>query len=255
MKTCFKDLWFVVAMVVLLTGVSAFAGQPVKLVSCEWAPYGSEKIQGNGFACEIIKEAFKRSGYDAEFVFQPWARAMKDAEDGKYDGLFNAYLNEERGQKFHPSDPYADSVLLICSRSDFPKTSYASVKELSEYKIGLVKGYANSPEIDNADYLTKDFAYDDQMNLSKLLNNRVDLIVIDKFTALSDIKENKYSGASSSSIKFLTPPVDTKPVYILFTRKKDDIQKIIDAFNKGLSEIKADGAIDKIMEKNGFLVD
>ena len=93
------------------------------------------------------------------------------------------------------------------------------------------------------------------MNLSKLLNNRVDLIVIDKFTALSDIKDNKYSGASSSSIKFLSPPVDTKPVYILFTRKKSDIQKTIDAFNKGLKEIKADGTIDKIMAKNGFLED
>lgn len=78
------------------------------------------------------------------------------------------------------------------------------------------------------------------------------MTVIDKYAAIAELQKIKAEGKYSGEIKFLEPPLEMRPVHVLFPKVKADQQKIMEAFNQGLKAIKADGTIQKIKEKHGF---
>lgn len=245
-------IFFFSVLYVLLFSIAAKAEQKIILASTNWAPYAADTLENQGFTAEIIKEAFKRTGYSVELVFLPWKRAITEAEQGKYDGLFSAYYSDERAQKFVISEPYISSPLMLCVRKNFSKDKYVSIRDFSGQTLGTVRGYANTPEIDSADYIQKDEAVDDSMNFTKLLRERIDVIVIDKYVAMAELQKIKAEGKIRGEIKFLEPALEMKPVHVMFPKVKADHQKIMEAFNQGLKAIKGDGTIQKIKEKHGF---
>jgi polar amino acid transport system substrate-binding protein len=53
-------------------------------------------------------------------------------------------------------------------------------------------------------------------------------------------------------VKFLSPPLEEKPVFAMFSKKNPDYKEKVDAFNKGLKAVEQDGTLDAIMKKYGF---
>mgnify|MGYP006274791887 CR=1 len=247
-----KILLFVVLSVFLAFSMCYADSDDVELASCNWSPYGAEELHDGGFTVKIMEEAFERSGYDADFSFLPWKRALVGTERGKYDGLFSAYYSEERAEKFYPSDPYASTELVLCARKGFKLSTYDNIKDLSGYLFGVVRGYDNTPAIDDADYIKKDYAKSDLQNLKKLLNNRVDLIVIDKTLAIYQLKNSAALNANLDDVKFLTPAVAKRPIHIMFSRATANGKHLTEKFNAGLKEIKADGTYKNILDEYGF---
>lgn len=226
-----------------------FAVKNVSLAVLNWNPYAGEKLENYGFGAEIISEAFSRSGYTTEFHFMPWMRALKDTEIGKYDAVCFGYYSKQRAKTYAFSEPYAQSSLVLYKHKD-SQISYSTLEDLKPYQIGVVRGFVNTVEFDSADYLQKQEVHNEVLNMKKLLNKRVDLIVIDKFIAQyllnTMFKENK------EDFEALEPPLETKPLYLMFSRNvKKFVQKLED-FNLGLQKIESDGTIDIIMEKHGF---
>ena len=74
------------------------------------------------------------------------------SEEGKADGLFPAYRNKEREEKYVFTEPYT-SGLVGFFKLKGSKITYSTLKDLTPYRIGIVRGYANTPEFDAADYL------------------------------------------------------------------------------------------------------
>ncbi|OHD12754.1 MAG: hypothetical protein A2Y34_14335 [Spirochaetes bacterium GWC1_27_15] len=228
----------------------------VYLVTLDWPPYisstakdSSPQLANYGYVAEIAYEAFKKAGYELKIDFKPWERAVKEATDGDYDGLFPEYYGEERKKDFVFSDPFPGGPLGFYKRKDF-KIKFSSLKDLKDYKIGVVRGYINTVEFDNATYLQKEDVVDDETNIKKLYFGRINLIVIDKFVGEYLIKTkfpNYYD-----ELEFLEPPLEVKDLYIVFSKKSKDYQQKLKDFNKGLAEIKKSGLIDKILKKQGF---
>ena len=206
----------------------------ISLVSLNWSPYAAKNLKDQGFTTEILRKIFKNAGYNVKFTFVPWNRALVFCKLGKYDAVFNAYTSKEREEIYAVSDPYLDTELVLCVKKDFPLNSFSNLLELKEYKIGIVKGYVNSPEFDACSFLQKKAARNDDINLRKLLANRVQVISIDKYTALDLLKKND----NIDAVKFLKPPLDKKPLYLLFSRKVNGYEKILADFNSALKTLK-----------------
>jgi polar amino acid transport system substrate-binding protein len=62
-------------------------GKKVSIATLEWPPYISSKIKGNGSVARIITKAFKSVGYEVEFEFLPWARAISYIKSGQVDAI------------------------------------------------------------------------------------------------------------------------------------------------------------------------
>lgn len=240
----------VLALLLALTSFEAMA-ETVTLVSSNWPPYTGLELVNGGFTNEIIRQALEQTNLKTKFIYMPWRRAMESVKTGEIDALYSAYYSTERANTYIASEPYVYSDLMLVAHSDSHIYGYKTLADLSPYRIGVVRGYVNSPEFDQANFLQKEPVTNDKLNLKKLLGKRVDLIVIDRFVALHLLQS---MGKSESSIRFLAKPLDQKPVYIMFSRKNTLSTTRVEAFNSGLKIIKQKGIYQDILKRYGFFI-
>ena len=244
----YKNL--ILVLMVFCSSCLAVQAQSITLATLDWPPYIGPAVRNNGYVTEIVNTAFAHSGDKTEIEYMPWARAVKETTEGRFDGLFPEYYSQERESTHVFSEPFPGGPVGFMKRLD-RKISYSSLRDLSKYNIGVVRGYINTVAFDNADYLNKEVATSDTINLKKLIRNRVDLIVIDKFVA-RHILEREFGG-DICVVEFMEPALESKNLYIAFSRKAPDYQSKIDAFNQGLRKIKKNGELDRILRKHNFL--
>ena len=253
-----KKLLFMVLFCLSLFVQGIYADQTVTLASLEWEPYIGPNMKNNGYVYEIVTEAFKLSGISVDIRFLPWARAVNTAKTGKRDGLFPEYYDESRLTDFVFSDSFPGGPVGLYKQKT-KKVSYSvdpiqnqnkALKGLKDYRFGVVRGYINTKEFDDATYLKKEEVNNDETNLKKLFKGRIDFIFIDKFVA-SHIIKTKYPNYIEK-LEFMEPPLEVKPLYIAFSKKAKDYDVKLKAFNNGLKKLKEKGLIKKIMGKHGF---
>jgi polar amino acid transport system substrate-binding protein len=250
---------------VLLSSILLLATQPIQaqtkkvtLTTLDWEPYIGEALPGKGYVYEIVSEAFQRAGYQVEIRFSPWARAVAEAESGKADGLFPEYYDENRRANFVYSKSFPGGPVGFLARKEskitFPadpqKELTKALYGMKQYSFGVVRDYINTKEFDDAVFLQKDESISDEQNIQKLLLKRTDLIYIDKLVAqyLIRTKFPKFA----NELEFLEPPLEVKPLYIVFSKKAPDYEKKLLDFNEGLSKLQKAGTIKAIMKKYGF---
>ena len=238
--------------------LTAHQGRQVTLATLDWEPYIGEALPGHGYVYEIVAEAFRSAGYQVRIRFYPWARAVEEAETGKADGLFPEYYGEARKARFVFSSAFPGGPVGLmarkASRITFPadprKDQAAALQGLRRYSFGVVRGYLNTRTFDEATFLAKDAAADDEQNLRKLQAARVDLIFIDKYVAQFLIR-TRFPGYAGE-LEFLEPPLEVKPLYIAFSRKAPGYEQKLRDFNEGLARLEKAGTLKAILRKYGF---
>ena len=247
-----KRLIIILLILSFFSSIDAVAKEKkITLATLNWAPYVGKTLPDYGFNADLVRTILERVGYNLDLSFMPWARAMLSAKKGTFDGAFPAYYSKTRDENFAYTKSFAQSPVVFCTRADADINYTGDLKSLKGYLIGTIRGFVNSPEFDKATYLHKDQTKSDLQNLKKLLKGRVDLIVIDKFVAISILKNNPYFQGDVRSVKFLEPPLQVKPLYVIFSYQASNYEKKVRAFNKGLAEIKSDGTFKQIMQKHG----
>lgn len=265
---------FIIVTLYLLIAIQSFAAQKqVKLLTLEWEPYVGSNMPNKGFATTIITKAFKKAGYDVDIEFHAWEKALEMARNGEADGVFPAYYEKSREEHFIFSKPFAKSYLELCKIRYFqapsPGSGIADVKghyiqyitdpridqtealrDLKRYKFGVVKGYANTPEFDAADFLTKVQVASDADNIVQLLRDEVQLIVIDRYVA-RNIMIKQFSWRSGE-IEFMQPTLSIKDLHLAISKNTNNSEEKLKAFDAGLKILKEDGILDQIMRQYGF---
>ena len=225
------------------------ADRSVRLATLEWEPYIGRHLEGFGFGAEILREAFHRAGYEATFSFMPWVRALKETELGRYDAVCFAYHSKERVGKYLFSAPYAESTLGFCTLRGSGVT-VRGLKDLTPYRIGVVRGFVNTPEFDALETLRKEEVKNEWMNLKKLLNGRVDLIVIDRFV-MRHVLKTRFPDRIDG-VTFLEPPLEVHSLYLMFSKQRELSAAKLRAFNRAIETMRQDGTMERIMARFGY---
>ena len=78
---------FVLALVLsLLPALNCpLQAREISMLTVEWAPHYGSDLPEKGLTTAIVKAAFKAGGHSSEVDFIPWARALKEVEEGKAD--------------------------------------------------------------------------------------------------------------------------------------------------------------------------
>jgi len=263
-----------VALLIVMFGSALSLAQPKKitLATLEWEPYIGSRMPRNGLTAEIVVEAFKRVGYSVDINFHSWSEALKLGESGQVEGIFPAYRSQSREADFVFSEPFAESPLGFYKKSaavagpnisqlkraeeniEFPEDpridQAAVLRMMKQYKFGVVKGYVNTPEFDEATYLEKVVAASDEENLRNLINGVVDLIFIDRYVA-KNIIVKKFPW-HLQDYEFMHPALDNKPLYVGFSKKVAGHSKMLEDFNRGLRLVRDDGLLNRLANKYGL---
>ncbi len=130
------------------------------------------------------------------------------------------------------------------------KDQTAALRGLEGYTFGVVRGYINTAEFDMANFLVKEEANSDTINLKKLYNRRIHFIVIDKHVAEHLIETN--FPWYKQELEFMSPPLENRSLHIANSKQAHNYKKKLNAFNRGLQQIKEDGTLDRIIRSHGF---
>ena len=170
---------FALAATLLLAcaDVSAKSRNSIRLTNGEWQPYLSKDVPHFGIASHIITEAFALVGVEVEFGFFPWARSMKLAKEGTWDGSAVWGDSEERRRDFYFSEEVVPStwVFFHLAGTDFDWSDYGDLQDL---KVGGTVEYFYSDDFEAAEaagVFRTIRGRSDEVGLQNLLKGRIDV--------------------------------------------------------------------------------
>lgn len=222
---------------------------PVRVCTLNWAPFVAEDLPRDGFLNALTRAAFNKVGLSMDMEFMPWARAKLEVKQGDRDMVQAAYYNEKRDKNYIFTDPLYPTEVGLIALQDLGVRSFDSLRELADYEIGLARGFTTSPEFDSADYLNKEPVKNNRLNVRKLYDGRIDMIAMnfDRFMYLA-----RDEGFDPDRAVFLEPKLAEHQLYLMASKATSDGKAIVEQFNKGLEQIKADGTYDRILKEMGM---
>ena len=235
-------LIWALALMACVTNVAN--AEKITLANGEWAPYLSKGLKHHGYMSHIVTTVFAEEGIEVDYVFLPWKRGFEDTKAGKYQGTLIWGYNKERAKDFLYSDPVArlgTSLFHLKSKA----VDWNEPSDLKNFKIGGVIGYAYGVEDLETQGVIKILRISkDEANFRKLASGRIDIVLEDTEVGFGLVSRLGLTDKVTAHVKPLSP----RDYSVIFPKKVANAQHLLEAFNKGLKKIKADGRYQKMVE-------
>lgn len=233
---------------ILAPGVSL--AETLRLTTVNWQPFYADNLPEKGFFSAIVREAFKRAGYEIQIEFQPWKRALESTKKGSYDGLLGVYFTEERTDFLAYSEPVLD-IKDVFVAMDKKHLDYQELEELRSLSVAAVRGSLYADELNKLGFKVIE-SNDDLQAFRMLGRGRVDLVLSGEKHYLHLMDTEAELKQYKDSFVILTKPYATNPLFVPIRRSKENSHIIIQAFNEALSDMKQDGSFKTIIQAAGF---
>lgn len=224
----------VTTLTFLFATFSINAMETFRIVTVEWPPYISKDLPEHGPFTKDLKDKLEKKNIKLELVYRPWARAVKEARDGLHDAIFPEYYNESRAKDFFYTKALADGPVGLFAVEN--SRALEDETSLAGKRIGLVRGYVNTPIIDNDRSLIKDFAISDEDNIRKLCSGRVDMIFIDDHVLEFILDTMKRKGEQCPRVKKIGLHFEKKKFYIIIPKNNKKAKEFLDIVNQTLEQ-------------------
>jgi polar amino acid transport system substrate-binding protein len=221
----------------------------VRLTTLVWEPYYGPDLPDDGFCSAIVKAAFSRVGHTVDITYLPWARALMEAGQGRYDGILGGYYTKERARKFLYTEPVAQSRGALIARPEVDISHYETLRELSPYKISIVNEFAHNEAFDSADFLHKIRVNRVTQSMRMLFDGHVDMAALSVAVFRHEAKD--LAPEKARRMKILKPLLFENDLFVMLSKQTEAPEALVADFNEGLAEIKADGTYRAIRERYG----
>lgn len=230
--------------------LSAYS-QTIRIATGEYPPYCSSSAKHKGFISHVVTEAFARQGYDVEYDFLPWKRAIRQTQNGDYDATSWWVYNSERAAKFI----YSDALVTTSAHFFYVKShnfdfDWKTLKDLDPYKVGVTRGYFYSKELTEyreANPNRFEMVNTDEQNIKRMLVKRIDLFPVDLVVGL-ELLRTRFGPNVIHQVAYHPRPLRSKEGFMLFPKAKEGSEKVRRIFNAGLKSMKEDGTYDQMMD-------
>jgi len=161
----------------LLFNPTVYAGN-VHLVSTSYTPHYGPDLPQQGPAVEIVRRALAELGYTLKIDYMPFARALHEAERGRYAGVMGVWYVEDRNGDFLYSQPLYQNHLVLFSRKE-ANIRFERHRDLQERQLvfGQVIGYDQPLGIQGLDLATQETSSDRQL-FEMLIAGRTDIVAL-----------------------------------------------------------------------------
>ncbi len=235
----------------LVSAGSAWAGENLEAVKSSgvlkigtegtYAPFTYHDESGAlvGFDVEIGQEVAKRLGVKAEFLEGKWDGLIAGLDANRYDAVINQVgITEERKKKYDFSEPYIASKAVLIVKAD--NSDIKDFPDLKEKKAAqsLSSNFGKIAADAGAELIGTD-GFDQSIQL--VLTGRADATINDSLSYL-DFKKHK----PDAPVKIAAEQANADYSGIIIRKEEPEL---LEAINKALTEIKADGTYDTISQK------
>jgi polar amino acid transport system substrate-binding protein len=246
-----RKLYPVILSVVLAitSHMTAFA-DTLSVVTLHYPPYCyDENGEVKGFGADLLREVFRRMDIPIQIKVLPWKRALKMVKDGKADAVFLAFKTDEREQfADFPEEVFITEPTSFFVRKDSDITWDGDLSSMSMYKFTRPLGYSSGTEFDTAVKTGVIPRIEDagspQITIRKLIKERVDILVANRYVILDELKKMNKVG----EIKELEPVINEDPSYLAFSKKRN-MRKVIENYVEVIKSMKNDGSYQRIIDE------
>ncbi len=192
-----------------------------------------------GFDVEIGQAVAEKLGVKAEFLEGKWDGLIAGLDANRYDTVINQVgITEERKKKYDFSEPYiASKAVLIVKGDDAEIKDFADLKGKKSAQ-SLTSNFGKLAQASGAELVGTD-GFDQSIQL--VLTGRADATINDSLSFL-DFKKQK----PDANVKIAAEKADADYSGIILRKGEPEL---LEAINKALVDIKADGTYEKISQK------
>jgi cystine transport system substrate-binding protein len=206
-----------------------------------YAPFTFHDKDGKlvGFDVEIAQEVAKKLGVTPEFIETKWDGMFAGLDAKRFDVVVNEVsIKEDRKVKYDFSDPYIVSKAVLIVHKD--NQDITKLTDLKGKKAGqsLTSNLSDIARANGATIVQTD-GFNQAIDL--LMSKRIDATINDGLSYLDFMKQKP-----DAPIKVVAETDDATPSAIL-TNKGN--KELVDAMNKALADMKADGTYLTISQK------
>ena len=246
---------------------NANSKKTINLATLQWPPYIGEKLCNKGWVFQYAVALLVRKDYQVNIHFYPWARAVRLVELGAMDILFPEYFieptapsdniqGESRRELLELSKPYPGGEISFLKRKAEPDNYRGKLNNLLGEKIGVVRGYQNTPEFDammDAGLFDIIETVDDLQLMKMLAAKRVNLIIGDPRVLRHTVEHSSLPRQDKAFILQETtnvfPSLQYNHLYFAVSKKAENWQQLLIDLNQGISLFEQSGETKRIISK------
>lgn len=235
-----KNMIIYLLIIFAISIASAAQDRIVLAAENDWYPYSAEREKkAEGRSVDIIKAAYEAAGANISFDVVPFKRGMVLTKAGKYDGVFNAGLNDAvRAEYLIPRNSVALSEQVVVARIGEP---FKNLGSFHGKRLSLTMGYTYHSNVTDDNRIKIEYSPGDVNNLKKIAIGRADFTIIDRFVLQSILKDEQLIRTKLAVVGVLF----SENIYIVFSIN-DSGKKARDLFDQGMDTIKANGVLKSI---------
>ena len=208
-----------------------------------------------GIDIEIIELVFKQLKIPYKVILLQSSPGLKKIYQEKSADMilsFSKTQDRERYLDFALEPHMKISWHFFVKKNNKNKYKFDTFADLKGARVGVTYGFAYTVDFWNSietGILKPFYEHQNSLQMQNLLKNKVDLVLLNKVTAMHHAKQNQ----NLNKISFLENPVKTSLYYNSFVRNSDfpGIEKIKKSYDMVLKKIKSEGAVKAILDKYG----
>ena len=219
------------------------AGKLVIGLEGDWQPFSfhNDNDELVGFDVEVAKTIAEKLGVEAEIVESPWDTLFSGMTAGTFDMVVNGVdVTEDRSKTYDFTDPYGYDRTVLVVRSD--EKEIAAFEDLKGKTTANSTGstYMEIGESYGASVLGVDTLAE---TMSMVINGQADA-TINAETSVQDY----LNVTGETKVKVIARSEDST-AYAIPLVKGEDNATLLEAVNKALEEMRADGTLAAISVK------
>ncbi|MDX1634860.1 MAG: transporter substrate-binding domain-containing protein [Marinobacter sp.] len=225
--------------------VAAGEQADVRLTSGHWPPYFDQDAPHQGLLSRIISLAFAQSGLEVRYEFLPWSRSLMMASRAPWQGSAAWSCRPALTGRFLYSQPLIPHNYVLFHRRSMP-LEWQGLTDLQSLRLGLTQDYFYGRQVGDAilaGLLGVDVARSDEINFRKLAAGRIDLFPMEPAVGLKMLEEL----GLAAEITYHPRPIETNHLYLLLNRSDPASERLMTAFNEGLTQLRESGKLEQIL--------
>ena len=216
--------------------------------------YADKSGEVSGADIDLMRAIGRDLGCEVSFKQAPWTRVLLEVENGTIDVSTSTSRTPERVKYARFSKSYRTSEMAIYVRRGevgiYSLDGLGAIARIG-FKLGVIAGYHYGPEFaalmrEPAFAGFVDAAVDYQTNLRKLVHGRIDGYLVEDVGVM--LAEAKALGLADQ-IERHPLAIPGEKLHLMFSRKTIDAA-MVEAVNKSLDRIMADGRLSKIVGRH-----
>ncbi len=225
------------------------------MVADVWCPVSCADNDAQvGYAVEITRDIFTHAGYRLTYQTEPWARAVVDTRDHRFQMLIGAAADESPDALLYPHEPAALNINVFFVRADNP-WRYRDIKSLEQVLIGVANdyifgepfdSYLNTYRKDAARVHTLTSAKPVVQGLALLRAKRIDSYLDDDIV----VRWTSGRGKLPADLR-AAGELSRFPLYVGFSRKNPQAAHWAALYDQGIRRMRANGQLKAILNRYG----